>query len=266
MSKSTVFLHKKLSYAVRGVLFDVHNKLEPNLPEKFYNDAAIIGLEAANIRCQPEKQFSVQYRGVEVGRYFVDVWVEGGKMLLELKVASQLLPIHRAQAISYLKVSDADLALLVNFGQASLVDERLPNFVRDKEATFTWKGQTADPNWLYPELVNELLSVLHRVHVEMGAGFFHHVYRRAVTAELREQRIEHEYIKETPIYYKGEHLGNQPTRLIYVEKKILIAAVAVAALDEIVKAELKARMKHLDVRLGILANFNSTQLEFVVVR
>ncbi len=266
MSKSTVFLHKKLSYAVRGVLFDVHNKLGPNLPEKFYNDAVIIGLRAANIRCQAEKQFNVEYRGVEVGRYYVDVWIEDGKMLLELKVAPKLLPIHRAQAISYLKVTDADVAFVVNFGQASLVDERLPNFVRNKEVDFKWRAETADPDWLYPELVNELLSVLHRVHVEMGAGFIHYVYRRAVIAELQERGIGHEYIKETPIYYKGEHLGNQPTRLVYVAKKVLVAAVAVAALDETMKAELKARMKHLGVQLGILANFNSTQLEFLVVR
>ena len=266
MSKSTIFLHKKLSYAVRGVLFDVHNKLGPNLPEKFYNDAVIIGLRAANIRCQPEKQFSVQYRGVEVGRYYVDVWIEDGKMLLELKVAPKLLPIHRAQAISYLKVTDADVAFIVNFGQASLVDERLPNFVRNKEVNFSWKPQPPNPEWLYPELVNDLLTALHRVHVEMGAGFFHHVYRRAVMVELQEQHIGHNYIKETPIYYKGEHLGNQPTRLIHVEDKVLVAAVAVAALDDTMKAQLKARMKHLDVQLGILANFNSTQLEFMVVR
>ena len=259
-------IHKELNYKVRGALFDVHNQLGPNLAEKFYNDAVIIGLNAANIRCQAEKQFSVQYHGVEVGRYFVDVWVEEGKMLLELKVTPELLPIHRAQAISYLKVTDADLALLVNFGQASLVDERLPNFVRNKKATFTWQPQEIDPTRLYPELVNELLSALHRVHVEMGAGFFHHIYRRALMAELQAQQIGYEYIKETPIYYKGEYLGTQPTRLVYVEEKVLIAAVAVANLDDAMKAQLKARMRHLNVRLGILANFNSTQLEFIMIR
>jgi GxxExxY protein len=39
-----------------------------------------------------------------------------GKLLLELKVAPASLPIHKAQAISYLKVTDADLAILVNYG------------------------------------------------------------------------------------------------------------------------------------------------------
>lgn len=262
----TNLIHKDLNYKVRGVLFDVHNHLGPNLAEKFYNDAVMIGLKAANITCQAEKQFSVQYHGVEVGRYFVDVWIEGGKMLLELKVAPQLLPIHQAQAISYLKVTDADLALLVNFGQASLVDKRLPNFVRNKKVTFTWQPQKIDPKRLYPELVNELLSILHRVHVEMGAGFFHHVYRRAVMVELKAQQIGYEYIKTTPIYYMGEYLGEQPTRLIYVEGKVLIAAVAVATVDDAMKAQLKSRMKQLNVQLAILANFNSTQLAFIMVR
>ncbi|HIP73625.1 MAG TPA: GxxExxY protein, partial [Anaerolineae bacterium] len=73
MSAAKPFLHKDLSYAVRGVLFDVYNQLGPNLPETFYRDATAVGLEAANIRCQTEKQFNVYYHGVEVGRYSVDI-------------------------------------------------------------------------------------------------------------------------------------------------------------------------------------------------
>lgn len=259
-------IHKELSYTVRGVLLDVHNSLGPNLPENFYRDASAIGLETAGIRCQTEKQFDVYYRGVEVGRYYVDMWVENGKMCLEFKVVPQLLPIHRAQAISYLKVTDADLALLVSFGQASLVDERLPNFLRDRQVTFTWQPQPPASGWLYPELTNELLASLHRVHFDLGPGFLHQVYRRAAMVELREQSIGYEYIKEMPVYYKGTHIGTQPTRLIHVENKMLVAAVAVNAIDDSMKVQLRARMKHHNVQLALLANFNKTQLEFVMVR
>jgi GxxExxY protein len=66
-------IHKELSYAVRGVLLDVYNQLGPVLPEKFYQEAIGVGLEAKGIACQTEKPFVVKYRGVEVGRYFVDV-------------------------------------------------------------------------------------------------------------------------------------------------------------------------------------------------
>ena len=79
----TKLIHEELSYAVRGLLFDVYNQLGPTLPENFYQSAIAIGLESKGIRCHTEKQFEVAYRGVQVGRFYVDVWIEDGKMLLE---------------------------------------------------------------------------------------------------------------------------------------------------------------------------------------
>ena len=105
-------IHKDLSYAVRGVLFDVYNKLGPLLPEKFYQEAVEFGLTKRGITCQREKEFEVYYRGQRVGLYYVDLWIEEGKIILELKVAPEITPLHRAQAISYLKVTDADLLSL----------------------------------------------------------------------------------------------------------------------------------------------------------
>ena len=100
----THLIHKELSYVVRGVLFDVHNKLGPLLPERFYQEAVLIGLDGQGIGCRSEKPFEVFYREQRVGLYYVDVWVEEGQLLLELKVAPEILPLHRGQAISYLKV------------------------------------------------------------------------------------------------------------------------------------------------------------------
>ena len=67
----TKLIHKELNYKIRGILFNIFNRLGPNLPEKVYCDAAAIDFKEVGIRFQTEKQFSVQYRGVEVGRYFV---------------------------------------------------------------------------------------------------------------------------------------------------------------------------------------------------
>ena len=157
-------IHQDLTYKIRGVLFDVYNQLGPNLPERFYQPAIAIGLEANSILCQTEKQFEVTYRGIEVGRYFVDIWVENGKVLLELKVSPKLLPIHQAQTINYLNVTNADLAMLVNFGERSVVTQRLPNFVRDKQLKFEWEERPLPPNTLFPKLTAQVLKALHRVH------------------------------------------------------------------------------------------------------
>ena len=266
LQKMTELLHEKLSYDVRGVLFDVHNKLGPMLPEQLYNQAVAIGLEKQGIDCQTEKEFEVTFRGVQVGRYAVDVWVEGGQLLLELKVAPQIWPLHQAQAISSLKVTDADLAFVVNFGEDRVAIKRLPNFVRDKSVTFAWQAQPVPAGMLYPDLVNQLLSVLHSVYFHLGPGFLHQIYRRATMVELSQQDVGYEYIKHIPIFYQQHHLSDQAVRLIAVEGQTLVATVAMQKVTEAMKQQLRARMRYLDYNLGLIANFHGTELETVFVR
>jgi GxxExxY protein len=154
---------------VRGVLLHVYNKLGPLLKEEYYRDAIVLGLEKRRMACEWEKGFEVYYEGERVGLYYVDVWIEDGKILLELKVAPAIAPIHKAQAISYLKVTDADLAIVANYGGPSLEDERLPNFLRDKKADFVWEPRSAVQGLLYPDLVNDIQRACHRVHF-LGTG------------------------------------------------------------------------------------------------
>ena len=262
----TKLIHKDLTYQVRGALFDVHNELGPMLPESFVRDAIEIRLGEKGIKCETEKEFTVYYRGVDVGRYFVDVWIEDGKLLLELKVVPQLEPIHQAQAISYLKVTDADLALLANFGSTLAEIQRLPNYVRDRQAEFRWEPKLSHIETPYPQLAEELLAVLYRVHFELGPEFLHQVYRRATMLELRRREIGYKYIQKTPIYFHGQHLGDQKTFLINVEDKILTATIAVREVAEDMKAHLRAKMRRHDMEVGIVANFHGTKLGIHLVR
>jgi GxxExxY protein len=262
----TKLIHKDLTYQVRGALFDVHNELGPMLPEAFVRDAIAIRLEEKGIECITEKQFTVYYRGVDVGRYFVDIWVENGKLLLELKVAPQIMPLHQAQAIAYLKVTNADLALVANFGGIAVEIERLPNFVRSRQAAFEWDAKLTNIELPCPTLADELLKALYQVHFELGPGFLHQVYRRATRIALRENGVGHTYIKKTPVYFHGHHLGDQESRLINVEGQILVATVAVKEVTDEMKMHLRMKMRHHDLLMGLIANFNRTKLEFCWVR
>jgi len=262
----TKLIHKNLTYQVRGALFDVHNELGPMLPEAFIRDAIAIRLEEKGIACVTEKQFTVYYHGVDVGRYFVDIWVEDGDLLLELKVVPQILPLHQAQAISYLKVTDADLAFVANFGVIAVEIERFPNYVRGKQVDFEWERRLAPIDLPCPQLADELLEALFHVHVDLGPGFLHQVYRRAARVAFREMGIGHTYIKQTPVYFHGHHLGNQDTRLINVEEQILVATIAVRDVTDEMKMHLRMKMRHHDVALGLIANFNRTILDVCWVR
>lgn len=259
-------VHPELSYRVRGVLLHVYNALGPMLPESYYEAAIAFGLDKQGIRCQTQKMFEVYYEGERVGLYYVDVWIEDGKILIELKVAPAIAALHRAQAISYLKVSNADLALVVNYGGPLLEDERLPNFLRDKHPEFDWRPQSTGPDLLYPDLTEAVLCACHRVHFVLGPGFLHQVYRRAAMIELRRSGLNFEYIKRLPVEYDGHVLGEQEVRLILVDGRVLLATFAMREADAAMAEQLKARMRRLEIKLGLLANFYDTRLVVTPVR
>lgn len=259
-------VHPQLSYTVRGVLLDVYNTLGPGLKEEYYRDAIALGLEARGVPCQVEKVFEVYYEEERVGLYYVDVWVDGGKILLEIKVAPAIEPLHKAQAIAYLKVSDADLAIVVSFGAGSLLDERLPNYVRDRHAEFSWQPRSANADLLHADLVNAVQRACHRVHFALGPGFLHQVYRRATMIELRRSGVAYDYIKRLPVEYHGHLLGEQDVRLIRVEGRLLLAAFALRQPDDAMVCRLKTYLRRLDLQLGLLANFHDTRLAITPVR
>ena len=261
-------IHPELSYQVRGVLFDVYNTLGPTLKEAYYQDAIALGLQQRDIPCEVEKAFEVYYESVRVGLYYVDVWIDGGKILLEIKVAPAIVPIHEAQAISYLKVTDADLAIVVNYGGSSLEDKRLPNFLhqQDRQSDFAWQPQPADPGLLYSDLVNAIQRACHRVHFNLGPGFLHQVYRRATMIELHRSGLSYNYIRRLSIEYQSHVLGYQDARLILVEGKVLLATFALRRTEDAMAQQLKARLRRLDLKLGLLANFYGTRLTIKPVR
>jgi GxxExxY protein len=248
------------------VLFDVYNSLGPLLKELYYQDATLIGLEKQGIPCEGEKAFEVYYEGERVGLYYVDVWVYGGKMLVELKVAPSIEALHKAQAISYLKVTDADLALIASFGGPSLEIERCPNYIRDRHPDFVWTEPQAKPDLLYPELTGPVRRACHRVHFTLGPGFLHQVYRRSTMIELRRSDLGFEYIKRLPLEYQGHALGHQEVRLILVEGKVLLATYALREAGPALAQQLKAYLRPLGLKLGLLANFHGTRLSITPVR
>jgi GxxExxY protein len=259
-------IHKELSYQVRGALLEVYNQLGPSLPESFYRDALTYGLRERGIACEPEKHFDVLYSNTTIGTHYIDLWLETGKLLLELKVAPRLLPIHQAQTISYLKLTNADLAILANFGTPSLQDQRLPNFIRDKPIDFQWQPPPPRSDILYPDLTNRLLETLHRVHFTLGPGFIHRIYRQAVMVELQHQGLNYELIRDILVHYHHHFLGIQPAQLIKVENQVVLGVFAEKAREKVMTVDMKARLKRLGMQMGMLGNFYGERVVVEVVR
>ena len=98
-----------------GVPINIHRELGPGLLESTYEACMVYDLVEIGLKVIQQKLLPVVYKGVKLEcGYRIDLFVED-KIIIELKSVEKLLPIHKAQLISYLKLSGCKVGLLINF-------------------------------------------------------------------------------------------------------------------------------------------------------
>lgn len=105
----------------------VHANLGCGFSEKVYQEALEVEFQRQGIPYEREKALHAVYEGVELNAEFIPDFICYGRIIVELKAVKELEDTHRSQAINYAKVAKMKLALLINFGETSLVHERYPN-------------------------------------------------------------------------------------------------------------------------------------------
>ena len=105
---------------VIGAAIEVHKVLGPGLLESAYQDCLMYELDLIGISYESEIPIVLNYKGLIIGdAYRLDLLVEN-KVVVELKAVSKLLDIHKAQLLTYLKLTDKKLGLLINFNEILL--------------------------------------------------------------------------------------------------------------------------------------------------
>lgn len=129
-TESTKALHKEhrgvhvneLASKVIGISIDVHNALGPGLLESCYKECLYYKLNQAGLFVEKEKAMPLVFEEVKLEcGYRIDLLVEG-KLLLEIKSVDALNDIHLAQTLTYLKLGNYNLGLLLNFNVIRLKD------------------------------------------------------------------------------------------------------------------------------------------------
>lgn len=111
-----------LTRSIIGSAIEVHKELGPGLLESTYEACLFYELNQKGYFVEKQKILPVKYKEIEleVG-YRIDLLVEN-QVLIELKSVKEILPIHSAQLLSYLKISNLQIGLLLNFNETKLVD------------------------------------------------------------------------------------------------------------------------------------------------
>ncbi len=118
------FLRKEITEQIIGAAFDVHRTLGFGFLEKGYQRAMQVELPNRGLSVELESKIKVHYKGVVVGDYQADLFVNDAVMV-ELKVAKEYQVADEAQLLNELKATATKVGLLINFGRTKVEWKRL---------------------------------------------------------------------------------------------------------------------------------------------
>jgi GxxExxY protein len=120
----TAIIEKELSYLIMQAAFEVHNSLGPGFPENIYEEAMRRELTHRGAKVERQKRVVVKFKGEPVGEFALDTIVNG-RVILEYKAISEIARLHEQQALSYLKATGLELAIVINFGAERVQSSRV---------------------------------------------------------------------------------------------------------------------------------------------
>jgi GxxExxY protein len=112
----------ELSYALIGCAMEVHKKLGPGLLESVYEQALVHELKMKGIPVRAQVDIDVSYKGLIIPKGFRLDLIVDEEVIVELKSVEDLRPLYHKQLLTYLRITDKRLGLLINFNTTNLRD------------------------------------------------------------------------------------------------------------------------------------------------
>ena len=110
------FQHSNITELIIKAFYNVYNKLGYGFLEKVYENALLIELRTFELNCSPQYQIEVYYKNLKVGFYVADIIVNDC-VIVEIKAAESICDEHEAQLTNYLRATNIEVGLLLNFGK-----------------------------------------------------------------------------------------------------------------------------------------------------
>lgn len=124
-------IHQELTDIILRCFYAVYNRLGYGFLEKVYENAMLHELRKNELYCEKQVPIKVTYDGVIVGDYYADLVVEN-LVIIELKASEVLAEEHELQLLNYLKATDKEIGLLLNFGKKPTFKRKI--FTNDKKS------------------------------------------------------------------------------------------------------------------------------------
>ena len=118
------YLHKDITSKIIEAFYKVYNTLGYGFLEKVYENAMRIELNKSGLNVDQQKNIKVYYESEQVGDYYADLLVKE-LVIVELKAAESICEEHETQLLNYLKATDIEVGLLLNFGKKAEIKRKI---------------------------------------------------------------------------------------------------------------------------------------------
>jgi GxxExxY protein len=244
-------------YIICQGVTSIYNQLANIWNEETYEQALELELQSQHLQVERQKKFEVFYFQQRVGYYIIDILVED-TVIVELKAVPEILALHKAQLISYLKGYDKPLGILANFGGVSLYNQTFPN---NTNPPLIDRFDFSKVQIKEKENIKDLLLIANRILITLGVGYLHQVYRRAFYYELKMAKINFEVKKQVTAIYNNNCLSSKEVSF-FIIGELLLSIVAVKELNQLILSKFTHYIRYFKCKNGLIFNFNAVYLDF----
>ncbi len=249
---------RALSGALIGAAISVHRQLGPGADEAAYEEALSVRLTGLGISHECQMPVPLAYKGFQLECGFrLDVLVDG-RLPVELKAVDAILPVHEAQLLTYLRLLQRPLGLLVNF-EVAILREGIRRRVltrprKPSHSTEVYRCERFDP------LSAELLRAATEVRRELGSGLLRSAYEECLCHELDRLRIPFVRRRLLPLHFDGMELTRSVEVPLLVANQLPVFCLSATTLTKLHESRLLARLRQGKWPCGFLLNFSAPTL------
>ncbi|MFN0079853.1 MAG: GxxExxY protein [Prosthecobacter sp.] len=251
-------LGKDLSGRVIGAAIEVHRKFGPGLDEADYERALSLELHALGIAHECQVPLPLRYKGnqLECG-YRMDL-VLPGRLLLELKALDKLHPLHEAQLLTYLHLSNLPLGLLINFGELLIKDSivRRANTCATREPMEPFQASHSTMD----EISRLVVEAAVEVQAHLGAGLLRSAYQVCLHHELVLRGLKVECDQPGNLVHRDQLILSGKQVPMVVEDSLMIACYCSEKMDRLHLARARSLLRASTVESGLCINFHTANL------
>jgi GxxExxY protein len=256
------FSHENLGSHLTGQVIAaaiaVHREFGPGLDEADYEHALHLELIAMGIEHECQVPLPLIYKGANLDcGYRIDL-VVAGQLLLELKSVEKLHPLHEAQLITYLRLAQLKLGLLMNFGNLVLRDGivRRANSSMKAPKNRISRSTSAAIDELSHEVIDATIEVQHI----LGTGLLRSVYEAALAHEIKLRGLKVEQRLPAKVIYREQIIASTKQIPLVIEDRLMVAIVCTKKLDPIHIARQRSLLKATPVEEGLCFNFHAISM------